>query len=767
MKKSIVFLFIAGIFFCSCTKEVDNEPTEQHIKEVDNQRVLTITSTLSDVKTTYEGERTFKWIEGDVIGVYMTLGETSGVYEFTAAATGASVKFTHVLTDEEQAALGSGEPVYGTHAYYPYNSGDVSITVGGTDANPTVTLAGTITQPTTNPMSVIPMVGKNDGFDTYSFVAITGILKLTISDMPENAQKVHLLANGQAFNGEFYLQEASSDLYVDLSHFRPNYGWVDKQIVFTPTNDGDDHDDPVSTGDTRVFYFPIPEGTIASGMTVKLKDGSNNVLMSRTTNTSITINRNKITPLATFTTWKSLGTGKFIDSRTFMESGKTAEYVNVEVQQSRIYPNRFRLVNPYGTAWTHFSYTWPESWTPEGPSDYLSFYTMSQGESYPYGTPKPQAASDGKVYFYPHFTGSSSSATHKVVSENVNAEIRLTHSNFHNNAYLAESQVYKYQASGLPANVSLHPRYGYRKDGQGSDFVEDTNILIAFPGCGELDYGDYSANITAGGTSNSITATLDLGANVAEAKVVLAASESAGITLIDANNAAVQTLTADGTTSTLSATNVTASGPCYIVVCTYDSGGNKMMTYSVPVYYLTDADTNKFCKQHTDGHDTYWDSTSSETMTITFAVSDNPSTSNIMITEFDGMSYNAAPVANAKFYARASVAKGKSFASGTPMRGIYNPALGFNAMNCEFTVPYNAQPFFTYNGQSYTLQMNGNTTGYMKFRLNRNYDAAGEKYYIRVENNEIKLRWMSPTTQSSTYSNAGFRAYAWTTWQED
>ncbi len=762
MKKNIVFLFIAGIFFCSCTKEVDNESTEQHNKQVDNQRVLTITSTISDVKTTYDGEKTFKWIEGDKIGVYMTLGETSGIYQFTAESTGASVKFIHVLTDEEQSALGGGEPVYGTHAYYPYNGGDASITVGGTDANPTVSLAGTITQPTTNPMSIIPMVGKNNGSNTYSFVAITGVLKMTISDMPELVQKVHLKANGQAFNGVFTLQEASSDLYVDLSHYES--GWVDKQIVFTPTNDGDAHDDPVSTGDTRVFYFPIPEGTIQSGMTVQLKNSSNEVLMSRVTNKPITINRNRITPLETFTTWKSLGTGKFRDSRTFTEAGKPAEYVDVEIQQSRIYPNRFRLVNPYGTAWSHFLYTWPESWTPEGPSDYLSFYTMSQGESYPYGTPKPQAASDGKVYFYPHFTGSNSATTHNISEEKVTTEIRLTHSNFHNNAYLADSQVYKYQDSGLPANVSLHPRYTYRKSGLGSECVEDSNILIAFPNCDELDYGDYSVAVSAGGTSNSITATLDLGANVEEAKVVLAASESAGITLIDEGDAAIQTLTADGTTSALSGTNITASGQCYIVVCTYDSGANKMMTSSIPVYYLTDADKNKFCKQHTDGRDTYYNNTPLTGMTITFAPSDTPSSSNIMLTEFDGMSYNAAPPSNARFYNRMNIAEGHSFVNGSPLKGVYDSSLGYNSLNCRIVAPSNGT-FFTYNGQGYTLQGNDYTTGFLYFCLNRHYDTDGERYYIRSWYNNIYLR--RPGVQSDLYTKGGFRAYEWATWQED
>ena len=102
------------------------------------------------------------------------------------------------------------------------------------------------------------------------------------------------------------------------------------------------------------------------------------------------------------------------------------------------------------------------------------------------------------------------------------------------------------------------------------------------------------------------------------------------------------------------------------------------------------------------------------------------------------------------------------------MKAKYNPSLGFNAMNCEFTAPTEAgKGFFKYNGQEYTIQMNTNASGWMRFRLNRNYDAANEKYYIRVENNEIKLRWITPTTQSLTYSNGGFRAFAWETWSED
>lgn len=763
MKKSIVFLFIAGIFLNSCTKEVDYKSTTQYNEVIDSQRVLSITSTFSDVKTTYDGEKTFKWIEGDKIGVYMTLGETSGIYQFTAESTGASVKFIHVLTDEEQSALGGGEPVYGTHAYYPYNGGDASITVGGTDANPTVSLAGTITQPTTNPMSIIPMVGKNNGSGTYSFVAITGVLKMTISDMPELVQKVHLLANGQAFNGVFNLQEASSDLYVDLSHFQPGYGWVDKQIVFTPTNDGDNHDDPVSTGDTRVFYFPIPEGTIQSGMTVQLKNSSNEVLMSRVTNKPITINRNRITPLETFTTWKSLGTGKFRDSRTFTEAGNAAEYVDVEIQQSRIYPNRFRLVNPYGSAWSHFSYTWTEIWTPEGPSDFLSFYLLSQGEKYP--NSNATAVSDGKVYFYPHFTGSKSATTHSIYGEGrVTTEIRLTHSNFHNDAYLADSQVYKYQDSGLPANVSLHPRYAYRKSGLGGEYVEDSNILIAFPNCDELEYGDYSVAVSAGGTSDAITATLTLGAAVSKVKVVLADSESAGITLIDAGNAAVQTFTANGTSLVLNGVNVAHSGLCHIVACTYDASDNRMMTSCIPVYYLTDSDKNKFCKQHTDGRDTYYNNTSLTGMTITFAPSDTPSSSNIMLTEFDGMSYNAAPPSKARFYDRMNIAEGQSFVNGSPLKGVYDSSLGYNSLNCRIVAPYNGT-FFTYNGQRYTLQGNSYTSGFLYFCLNRYYDTDGERYYIRFWYNDIYLR--RPGVQSDLYTKGGFRAYEWAIWKED
>ena len=750
--KRLVYICISAILvLVSCNKETEIPASESGVA-FRNGRTLTISASLDeDSKTTFAGEQTFSWVAGDVIGVYVTLGETSDILRFTTEETGASVIFSHELTDAELLALGAGDPVFGTHAYYPYNGGNSSITVGGTDAHPTITLAGTITQPTTNPMSTIPMIGKNSGTNNYSFTTVTGILKVTIEDMPEEARYVCLRANGDPFNAAYTLQEDINGEFVNMTSFES--GYPDKWIGFTPTDDEDDYDDPVSTGDTRVFYFPIPEGTISSGMKVSIRDGSKE-LMSRTTNKSITINRNTITPLAPFSTWKSLGTGKFIDPRTFnAELGYTAGYVDVEIQQSRIYSNRYRLVNPYGAAWTHYSYTWPAAWSPEGPSEYLSFYVMDYGESYLYGTPPPTAAADGMIYFYPHFTGSYNATN--------DGEIRLTHSNFHNNAYLASSRVYKMQDSGIPANVSLHPRYVYRKNNVGNTNVEDTNVLVVFPNCSEVDYGDYSVTITPGGTSAAMTATLDLGTDAAYAKVVLAESESDGISLIDSDNAAVQTLTEDGTSSSLSGTNVSLSGPCYIVASTFDSSNKRMMTSSIPVYFLSSNDNTHFCKEHTGqanfNNKGNWSMVYD--MTITFAPCTDPTVGNIMITEYDGMSYNAAPVSGTRFYTRTGYAEGGAFVAGKPLKGIYQPSLGYNTSNLTFTST-DDKPFFTYNSVNYRLHKGSSGETTWVFCLNRNYDS--EKYYVVNWNEPIRLRTITGNGDWEYCRN--FRAYSYTTW---
>lgn len=146
--------------------------------------------------------------------------------------------------------------------------------------------------------------------------------------------------------------------------------------------------------------------------------------------------------------------------------------------------------------------------------------------------------------------------------------------------------------------------------------------------------------VSASGTSSAIIANLTFGDPTAKAKVVLAESISAGQTLIDNEDASVQTLTETGPTTALSADNVSGSKQCYIVVRTYDSSEKTRGTYSVPVYTLSTTDA-ELLGQYT--HTTSSTCKAGGSVDIpgeasfTIVVSDNPTTSNMMVSEFDGM----------------------------------------------------------------------------------------------------------------------------------
>ncbi len=147
--------------------------------------------------------------------------------------------------------------------------------------------------------------------------------------------------------------------------------------------------------------------------------------------------------------------------------------------------------------------------------------------------------------------------------------------------------------------------------------------------------------VTASGTSSAIIANLTFEAPTAKAKVVLAESIDAGKTLIDINDAAVQTLTGTGSTSALSTSNISGSKKCYIVVRTYNTSDQPKGTVVIPVYSLSSSDTALL------GHYTHATEASCKqggsvaipnpAASFTIVASNNPTICNMMVSEFDGM----------------------------------------------------------------------------------------------------------------------------------
>ena len=208
------------------------------------------------------------------------------------------------------------------------------------------------------------------------------------------------------------------------------------------------------------------------------------------------------------------------------------------------------------------------------------------------------------------------------------------------------------------------------------DVLIERNKISVITKAIALPAEDFSATVTATGTSVAIKANVDIAKDATSVKVVLAATEAVGAALIDADDASVVTFTADGETA-LPMTNVTTSGTAYLVAKTY-AGTEEQLVYSVPVYVLTAADEAAIISRYSR------DLASSGTLTvagfdltgdntITLAVSNNPLVGNIMITEFAGYCYDVSESTHSYYTLDWS-----KFTDGSPLYGIYGNGITYD-----------------------------------------------------------------------------------------
>lgn len=146
---------------------------------------------------------------------------------------------------------------------------------------------------------------------------------------------------------------------------------------------------------------------------------------------------------------------------------------------------------------------------------------------------------------------------------------------------------------------------------------------------------DFSATIIAGGKSNAPEATVNITKDATSVKVVAAASEAAGLALIEANDAAVVSF-GSGETKSLDMTNITASGINYIVAQTYKDDVAKL-SYSIPVYLITAADVTKYVKTHTLKYGQTTAAGEWKYGTLTFELSDDLTKGQLVLSDVDGM----------------------------------------------------------------------------------------------------------------------------------
>ena len=494
MKKTLYLIpILVAALFNGCTKE----PT---CPEKINGEEITIHASIDEqTKTAYESERNFSWVANDQLKmiVYSTSDNSINQFVFTIQSDGPSAD-AKGTTSEDYPQTG--------YAFYPFSNFSAGDLTGTKDAFK-VRLPASYTVATGKEMSIIPLIGVQSGTYAYSFSTATGILKVTLSNMPVSARKV-VLKTSNTIAGLFPW-DATNGFVIGASN------------VDEPGTDITINISQQVAGSTYSVFFPVPAGSIAAGATIEVQDGSGNVIKAtEPTKKAIPITRNMVTSLPAISVedWVSLGTGKFIDNHSFYQANgwsnssiSSSQYLDVEIQQHKTETNRYRLVHPYAALFDTYHTTPGEG--ASGPNDYLTFTVREDiGE----GIVLNDSFHTGIDQYGPTYYDT--------------AELWFDNPYWGYTSIYQNNRIIRYKSDGVtPANIQLAPYY---MGGLNEDCSTNPKIEIVFPGETPMLIFNYSGNSTASYADGVVSATV--GSDATGVKAVAATSIANGINILQA-----------------------------------------------------------------------------------------------------------------------------------------------------------------------------------------------------------------------------------------
>lgn len=503
MKKYIFPIITLSIFvLVSCNRELEKtEIVEQTSRsEIESPEVFSIKAYIDDTdvasKTEYTDETdhySFTWKSGDVIAVQIFNGTVPNQIKFSANSDGASSNFNQIgstfdLTTTHQAE-GYSNKTYtlGDYAFYPKERGENTFEYvpNGSAIDNYVKLKETVDYYTgaQGPMSIIPLLGKKQSGDgtptaTYQFRTASGVLKLTLNNLPAAANKIKVTSKNSedVLSGEWYVNDDLFESGTIMTGSNVKAHSHTKTVTFSN-----------STTSNVDFYIPIPAGTI-HGFTLEVYS-YDTVIYTKSTSKDIEIVRARVTEIPALSLnvpeWFSIGTAKFKDVKTWEEESYTA-FISVPIERNRENADKYRLDNPYGLLFTALSKE-----PALEPTRYLEFKLTKKDDAVKWewnNNPSFTAYTSNEVAF--NYATASSDGTgqtytgHSATSRFVHpgwttaGESDLVKKNNH-----VRNRVIAYQNNGMPAFVRLRPKY--RNDGNtGWLTCDDTrSILIVFPNC--------------------------------------------------------------------------------------------------------------------------------------------------------------------------------------------------------------------------------------------------------------------------------------------
>ncbi|MBR5256318.1 MAG: hypothetical protein IKV62_06045 [Bacteroidales bacterium] len=507
-------LALAGILAVSCNKEIEAPVAAP--EHTGNTHTVTLKAAFAqegETRTAYANNKTFSWVEGDVVYVRCVNEEEEKWYwaEFAAQSSGATTDLTGEVDDGYEpydVAVYVPGPNYVGSVYYnestvrvvapiSYHQDGYGLTEASDGNEP---YWNSVAIPSDNPLSLLPLVSVTKDEVLY-FQTAMGALKLNLTDVDATVDHVRIIAANDGALGNY--------LMVQDGEIRMSEPWCDDEGQRYATSFCEYYFKPVSDGKVS-FVIPMPVGTLAAGSEIDLMDAEGNVVYRRAFQKDVVIPRNKITELASLSTqsdWESIGIGYFYDLPIFYYMG--SDYLApVEIFKDKNNPSVYRIDNPYPVAAETAEYTINDSYLPLpeyytltiSPDNFVTYDDMHSG----YG----DGGLDGDVFnACPGDWGGD-------------------------NTY---NFVARYQEDGTPANIIISSLYLYKK-GTGyyyyfnSDSYKYMWTMLLFPGI--EDQLDLSADVTFDEIADDNASqavgqvTVKLGDDVPSAYVVIAANEA-------------------------------------------------------------------------------------------------------------------------------------------------------------------------------------------------------------------------------------------------
>ena len=297
MKKLIYFCAItAALAACARTslEEINvpnQEPKEEPKEEVipSGTKVLTITANKdTDTKTSYAGDKTFSWSEGDQISVLCNDGTNNLWQTFDVQEVAASSKFkATVAANVKLGALDGTKvalyPANSDHLFTSATSGNISFYIPA-ERDFRASSGG-------HQESAIPMFAWGTDEDNYAFSNLTGAAKFTFTNVPCSRVKMVYTVPGVKLNGTYRLLfDSINKNDASNVHWDADNAADDSEKTITYYGDVD--------GSSVSFYLPYTQGTISGPSTLQLIDvTTNTVLYNNTQVGDISVTKNQIAVL--------------------------------------------------------------------------------------------------------------------------------------------------------------------------------------------------------------------------------------------------------------------------------------------------------------------------------------------------------------------------------------------------------------------------------------------------------------------------------------